>query len=202
MSEPVVPFDGTSGDAGEQTGSGGPAGRRVKAGRWVRRRGVRWVAAGAAVVVLGGTVAVAVHRHDEGPGRMMADRVPAGPRGAVGPGGKRFAKGEGRRVVEADGRRGGKGEVGRDGRPVGPGRSGGAALAPAPLPAVAAQQAVEKAAGAVPGGRVESLAVVAEQGGGSAWQAVVVGTDGVRHQVTIDGAGGSITGNTVVGAAR
>jgi hypothetical protein len=49
---------------------------------------------------------------------------------------------------------------------------------------------------------VESLAVVAEQGGGSAWQAVVVGTDGVRHRVTIDGAGGSITGNTVVGAAR
>ncbi|MFD9130481.1 PepSY domain-containing protein, partial [Kitasatospora sp. NPDC059571] len=82
--------------------------------------------------------------------------------------------------------------AGADGRP-------GIRTAPAPLPAVAAQQAVEKAVAAVPGGRVESLAVVPEQGGGTAWEAVVVGQDGVRHRVTVDGAGGAVTGNTVMG---
>ncbi|WP_405015119.1 hypothetical protein [Kitasatospora sp. NBC_01539] len=59
--------------------------------------------------------------------------------------------------------------------------------------------AVVKAAAAVPGGRVESLTAVAQQGGGRAWQAVVVGTDGVRHVVTVDGTGGALTGNTVLG---
>ncbi|MFE2608617.1 hypothetical protein ACFXDI_36050 [Streptomyces mirabilis] len=42
--------------------------------------------------------------------------------------------------------------------------------------------------------------MVAEQGGGSAWEVEVLGTDGVRHLVTIDGAGGTVTGNTVAPA--
>jgi hypothetical protein len=54
-----------------------------------------------------------------------------------------------------------------------------------------------KAAAAVAGGRVESLRVVGQQGGGSAWLAVVIGPDGVRHDVTLSGADGAVTGNTV-----
>lgn len=72
-----------------------------------------------------------------------------------------------------------------------------AGLAPAPLPALPAGQAADKALSAVPGGRVASVDPVAEQGGGTAWRVVVLGTDGVRHAVTIDGAGGTVTGNTV-----
>ncbi|MEU9193186.1 hypothetical protein [Streptomyces hundungensis] len=56
---------------------------------------------------------------------------------------------------------------------------------------------MDKAAGAVPSGKVESLLVVAQQGGGSAWQAVVLGTDGIRHAVTLAGADGTVTSNTV-----
>ncbi|MCT9094076.1 hypothetical protein N4G70_35275 [Streptomyces sp. ASQP_92] len=70
-------------------------------------------------------------------------------------------------------------------------------LAPAPLPALPAAQAVDKAAGAVSGGKVESLLVVTQQGDGSAWQAVVLGPDGVRHAVTLAGTDGTATSNTV-----
>lgn len=68
--------------------------------------------------------------------------------------------------------------------------------------ALPAAQAVDKAAGAVSGGKVESLRVVAQQGGGSAWQAVVLGPDGVRHAVTLAGADGTVTGNTVADQGR
>ncbi|MGW2250991.1 hypothetical protein ACWCXH_12415 [Kitasatospora sp. NPDC001660] len=81
----------------------------------------------------------------------------------------------------------------------GHGRDGNAdGAAPAPLPSVAASAALEKAQGAVPGGRAESLERVTAQGGTAAWSVVVVGPDGVRHQVTVDGASGELTGNTVV----
>ncbi|MFD8787597.1 hypothetical protein, partial [Kitasatospora sp. NPDC059599] len=68
-----------------------------------------------------------------------------------------------------------------------------------PLPSTEAADAVAKASAAVAGGRVESLTTVTEQGGGRAWRAVVVGPDGVRHAVTVDGSAGTITGNTVLG---
>ncbi|MFD0526874.1 hypothetical protein ACFQ1I_05720 [Kitasatospora arboriphila] len=50
----------------------------------------------------------------------------------------------------------------------------------------------------MPGGKVESLRPADRQGGGRSWQAVVVGTDGVRHLVTVDGTSGAVTGNSVV----
>jgi hypothetical protein len=46
---------------------------------------------------------------------------------------------------------------------------------------------------------VESLQAVPEQGGGSAWQVTVVGPDGVRHLVTVDGASDTVTSNTTLG---
>ncbi|MFD9389843.1 PepSY domain-containing protein [Streptomyces sp. NPDC060000] len=73
-------------------------------------------------------------------------------------------------------------------------------LAPAPLPAVSAGAAIEAANKAVAHGRTEALHVIAEQGGGSAWEVEVLGTDGVLHLVTIDGATGTVTGNTVASA--
>lgn len=40
--------------------------------------------------------------------------------------------------------------------------------------------------------------MIGQEGGGSAWLAVVVGPDGVRHRVTLSGADGAVTGNTTV----
>ncbi|WP_326586154.1 hypothetical protein [Streptomyces sp. NBC_01294] len=48
------------------------------------------------------------------------------------------------------------------------------------------------------GGKVESLRVVGQEGGGSAWLAVVLGPDGVRHAVTVSGTDGTVTSNTTV----
>ncbi|WP_190210296.1 hypothetical protein [Kitasatospora indigofera] len=184
MSEPVG-----VGAPQEQPGAGRPG--KGRAGRWVRGRSARWVVAGAAVVVIGGgAAAVAVHHEEEG--RHGGDRV--------------SAAGEHERFDGRAAHKGGDGgrDGGRDGqRAAGPGgrRADGpdAKAAPAPLPSLAAADAVAKAAAAVPDGRVESLAAVAEQGGGRAWRAVVVGPDGVRHLVTVDGVGGTVTGNTVIG---
>ncbi|BFV55707.1 hypothetical protein KCMC57_up08110 [Kitasatospora sp. CMC57] len=75
-------------------------------------------------------------------------------------------------------------------------RSDGHVRVPAPLPSLDAADAVVKASSAVPGGKVESIRPATEQGGGLAWQAVVLGPDGVRHLVTVDGADATITGNT------
>lgn len=80
---------------------------------------------------------------------------------------------------------------------AGPGRRRREAGRSAPLPSLPATQAVDKAAGAVSGGKVESLRVVVEQGGASAWDAVVLGPDGVRHDVTLSGSDGTVTGNSV-----
>ncbi|GAA2710116.1 hypothetical protein GCM10010315_09370 [Streptomyces luteosporeus] len=152
-----------------------------RAGRWVRGRSARWVAAGAAVLVIGGGAAAAVAHHhhegEEGHGHGHDRRTAADDRGWQD---------------DRDGREGRGGHEGRRGD----GRAGHAA--PAPLPSTSAADAMAKASSAVPGGKVESLRPVAEQGGGRGWRVVVQGADGVRHAVTIDGAGDTVTGNTVL----
>ncbi|MEU9040585.1 MULTISPECIES: hypothetical protein [unclassified Kitasatospora] len=196
--------DVTSG-AGKARAGLGRAGRWVR-GRWVRGRSARWVVAGAAVVVIGGgAAAVAVHHEHEGHG---------GGRWAAAGDQERYdgrdgGQGEGRDGGRDGGQGGGQGagrdregHRGHEGRTApGHGNEDGRAghAAPAPLPSTNAADALAKAASVVTGGRVESLTTVAEQGGGRAWRAVVIGADGVRHAVTVDGATGSVTGNTVLG---
>ncbi|MGW2863214.1 hypothetical protein [Streptomyces sp. NPDC001205] len=173
---PVGPGEEAAGPTGKASG------RRGRFARLTRQGRTRWVALGLVVLVGGGAAAAAVaehHHHEERAG--------------------------GRYAAEGRSHRGGPEEDGGDGakkaREAGRGRWGslpGAVVqAPAPLPALPAAQAVDKAAGAVSGGKVESLSVVAQQGGGSAWQAVVLGPDGVRHLVTLAGADGTVTSNTV-----
>lgn len=170
----------------EETGTAAGPGPAKRARRWPVGRRTRLLVAGAAAVVVvgGGAAAVALHHEGEGHGRTAAE-------------------GHGRTAAAAeDGREENGGpHRGRDGR----GREGraqdgrGARSVPAPLPATDAADAVVKASSGVPGGKVESLRAVTGQGGGRSWQAVVVGPDGVRHQVTVDGASDTITGNTVLG---
>ncbi|MEV4615506.1 hypothetical protein AB0K43_23385 [Kitasatospora sp. NPDC049258] len=165
----------------EQPGTGSP--RKGLAGRrWLRGRPARWAVAGAAAVVVvgGGAAAVAVHHEGEGHDR--------------------------RAVASDDGRQDGpdgRSRKGHDGGHEGGGHEGGGRggqqATPAPLPALDAADAVVKASSGVAGGKVESLTPVTEQGGGRAWRAVVLGPDGVRHLVTVDGATDTITGNTVLG---
>ncbi|WP_147465193.1 hypothetical protein [Streptomyces sp. 1114.5] len=172
-----------------------PVGKARRARRWLRGRPVRWVAAGAAVVVVAGGAAVAAHHVAGHHGEHRGDRkeVAAADHGHGGYGdGERGEHGQAKREHPGNGGNGGNG-----------GRQGGARAvgrpAPAPLPSTDAADAVAKAAAAVAGGKVESLSPVTEQGGGRAWQAVVLGPDGVRHLVTLDGTSGAITGNTVLG---
>ncbi|MEV6582593.1 hypothetical protein AB0M92_31035 [Streptomyces sp. NPDC051582] len=186
---------------------GGAAGRRGRLVRLAREGRTRWVALGAVVVIGGGLAAVAVaeHGHHDHVRGGFAAKVRAhgpgeGPMG--GRPGPMARKGGEPEIVDGD--RTFPDESGPAGRgPGGPGggRAGGSAKggAPAPLPALSAAQAVEKATAAVEGGKLESLRPVAQQGGGSAWLAVVLGTDGVRHAVTLAGADGAVTGNTPVG---
>ncbi|MFC5889574.1 hypothetical protein RMN57_33535 [Kitasatospora sp. CM 4170] len=142
----------------------------------MRGRTGRWVAVGAAVVVLGGgAAAVALHHEGEDHGHRKLAGEQERPDGRGGH--ERGAH-----------HRGGHAEQGQDSYGV-----------PAPLPSTDAADAVIKASSAVPGGKVESLTPATEQGGNRAWQAVVVGPDGVRHLVTVDGANATITGNTVLG---
>ncbi|MFD3542375.1 hypothetical protein ACFWUQ_23195 [Streptomyces sp. NPDC058662] len=208
---PPVPSSGESsarpGSTAEPTDR-----KRAALGRLVPRgKGARWAAAGAAVVIVGGAaVAVAVvdHHHDRvfgGPRMAWSvpgheggfERGPARPGepGQVGPG-ERGARGPGdleqRRLLKGDGRA-------ESVRPDAAARPDGAAqAAPAPLPALAIGAAAEKAAAAVTGGKVEAMRVVAQEGGGSAWRAVVLGPDGVRHAVTVSGADGTVTSNTTI----
>ncbi|MCC0099866.1 hypothetical protein K7B10_34810 [Streptomyces flavotricini] len=204
--EPPVDPDGAKTVDGATTAAGptgAAAGRRGRLVRLTREGRTRWVALGAVVVIGGGLAAVAAAEH--GHGDHMRGGFAAKAR-AHGPGEER-AEGwagplphRGGEPEVVDGDRdlpGGKGAMGRG---PGGGRVGGSAKgAPVPLPALAAAQAVEKATAAVEGGKVESLRAVAQQGGGSAWLAVVLGTDGVRHAVTLAGADGAVTGNTVLG---
>ncbi|GJF35025.1 hypothetical protein KNE206_77250 [Kitasatospora sp. NE20-6] len=169
---------------------------RPASGRVVRRRlsgrVASWVGAVAVVVLIaGGTVAVAVHHGFEEDSRSSV-------------------RGDGRDDARADGRghdrtRTHRGDVSdgeqsdgeqEDDRSVG---DAGPVRAPAPLPALDAADAVVKASSGVPGGKVETLRAVPATGGGRAWQAVVLGPDGVRHVVTVDGSTSTITSNTVLG---
>ncbi|RKE20142.1 PepSY domain-containing protein [Streptomyces sp. TLI_171] len=176
--------------------------------RLPKRRSVRWVLGSAVVVVLGvaavGT-GVALERHHDGrSGPVMVGRA-FGPDGEVtiaeGPGGKVVRRGPDGSVQVFPG--GGKvpalpelpGPV--DGFGEKSGGKSSAKLAPAPLPGVAADQALAKATAAVPGGKAAGLSVIGREGGGSSWAVEVLGADGVRHLVTVDGTDGSITGNTV-----
>ncbi|MFE2348526.1 hypothetical protein [Kitasatospora cineracea] len=199
----------------------GPAPAPVASRRSLRlpgRRGVRWVLGAAVVVVLGvaavGT-GVALERHHEhgvpvfdrayvGKGPLAAPGAPKAPgvpgkvvvRGADGsvqvfPGAGQLPEG----AAGLPGFQGFRGVQGFQGFQGGDGPAQG--LAPAALPAVPADQAVAKAAAAVPNGKVDALAVVGREGGGSSWSVEVLGTDGVRHLVTVDGTDGSVTGNTV-----
>ncbi|WP_406180371.1 hypothetical protein [Streptomyces sp. NBC_01006] len=182
--------------------TGAAAGRRGRLVRLAREGRTRWVALGAVVVIGGGLAAVAVAEHghhDRMRGGFAAKVRAHGPgepmEGWAGPMPHRGGEPE---VVDGDrGFPGGKGAVGRG--PGGGRADGSAKAAPVPLPALAAAQAVEKATAAVEGGKLESLRAVAQQGGGSAWLAVVLGPDGVRHAVTLAGADGAVTGNTVAG---
>ena len=221
------------------------AGRKARAGRWVRGRSARWVAAGAAVVVIGGgAAAAAIHHEEEDRGgrctvakvddklrmsaeeggaddkqRLLAEGGVIGKQCVLAEGGevdkkrlsaeggvadKKRLSAEGgvadKKHLSAEGGVADKKHLSaEDGSGVKDSRPGQAAPAPAPLPSLDAADAVAKAAAAVPGGKVESLTAVAQQGGGRAWQAVVVGPDGVRHLVTVDGTSGTPTGNTVLG---
>ncbi|MFD3872777.1 hypothetical protein [Streptomyces sp. NPDC058623] len=166
---------------------------RAAVGRLVPRgNGARWAAVGIAVVVVGGGVAAlaaAEHHHDRQDGPRLIRTAP-------GPGGPGEYRAEG---APGRGHRAGPEEHGEFDGPAGPGGRGDAArAAPAPLPSLAIGDAAAKAAAAVTGGKVESLRVVAQRGGGSAWLAVVLGPDGVRHSVTVSGTDGAITGNTPV----
>lgn len=192
-------------DLGAGTAATAPGPRRGAVRRLAAGRRSRWVTGGvAALVVIGGTAVVTaalVHHGDEGGVRAVA----------VGPGGLAGVK----RLI-AEGGSGGGAVVVKGGQvvkvpggivggaqavpqqPPTPGADG-TDPAPEPLPSLLAGQAVSKAAATVAGGKVESLEVVPEQGGGSAWQATVLGPDGVRHLVTLDGATGTATSNTVLG---
>ncbi|MER6444315.1 hypothetical protein DEJ51_00490 [Streptomyces venezuelae] len=181
------------------------AGARKSAalGRLVPRgKRTRWAAAGAvAVVVVGGATAVAVAGHHDH--HMRVERGPHTARAVPGPeGGLRGGPHAAGPQHERQ-----QGEPGRPAGPRTPGepRPGGAegrggfakeAPAPAPIPSLAIGEAAEKAAAAVPGGKVAGLRAVAQEGGGSAWLAVVIGSDGVRHAVTVSGTDGTITSNT------
>ena len=197
------------------------AGRKARVGRWVRSRSARWVAAGAAVVVIGGgAAAAAIHHEEEDHGgrctvakiddklRMSAEEGGADDKQRLlaegGRAGKQCVLAEGgvidkKRLLAEGGVADKKRLLAEGGSGAEDSRADQAAPAPAPLPSLDAADAVAKAAAAVPGGKVESLTAVAQQGGGRAWQAVVVGPDGVRHLVTVDGTSGTPTGNTVLG---
>lgn len=216
----AVPVEGGVEGSGE--GAGDPAGKAAGRGariarftRFARDGRGRWVALGLVVVASAGAgaavVAVADHGHDvrrtraervwdrfdverEGGGELAAP-LPARPGkpGEPGKPGLRGQKGE-RGVFPPDGSVRPGTPDGEEGFVVdGPDRS------PAPLPALPAAQALEKAEAAVPGGKAEALRVVAQEGGGSAWRVVVLGSDGVRHAVTLSGADGTVTSNTVAG---
>ncbi|MCX5192806.1 hypothetical protein OOK31_02675 [Streptomyces sp. NBC_00249] len=164
-----------------------------------RSRGARWAAVGAAAVIVGGGVAVAaVAEHHHGPRERGIRAAVPGP-GHKGDGNferkleRKFEDGPGRGPV-------GQGErhEARKGGPKAAGPGAAARKAPAPLPSLAIGQAADKAAAAVPGGKVEGLRAVAQEGGGSAWLAVVLGSDGVRHAVTVSGTDGTITANVTL----
>ncbi|WP_043471584.1 hypothetical protein [Kitasatospora sp. MBT66] len=167
--------------------------KQASTGRWRPGRRARWGGAVAVTVLIaGGAVAAAAHHgfeeHEDrasahadgrGHGHTRADRADGHDGGHDG--------------GHEDGHEGGRNDSDRRADDAGP------HLAPAPLPSLDAADAVVKASSAVPGGKVESLHPVSATGGGRAWQAVVLGPDGVRQAVTVDGTTFAITANTVTG---
>ncbi|MFF2512809.1 PepSY domain-containing protein [Streptomyces sp. NPDC058086] len=175
---------------------------RARLPRVSRRRGT---VLGAAVLLAAAAGAAVVVHHDHGEkgdhGRFAAEHRRADGRddrqGAYGQ-----ARG-GRGGQNDESRLGGNGQgtqSSQGGQNSRSGQSTAGTLAPAPLPVVSAAAAIEAAGKAVSDSKTEALRVVAEQGGGSAWEVEVLGADGVRHLVTIDGATGTVTGNTVAPA--
>ncbi|MFF0410636.1 hypothetical protein ACFYUY_09370 [Kitasatospora sp. NPDC004745] len=194
-----------------------PAPKRSRAARlrgWASGQEKR-IAAGVAAVALVGAGAVVVSVAHEGMARGHHGALDRAGDGPVGKGpwshGGRGENGRGDEGGSHDhgdlGGRGGdehRAGAGRhhgggqgEGRGDGPGADAGRP-APAPLPSLGASAALDKAQAAVPGGRAESLNRVTAQGGSAAWAVVVMGPDGVRHRVTVDGTSGELTGNTVV----
>lgn len=206
MSDSVPPSEQaeTAAVTAPVTAPGAEARKSAALGRLVPRgKRARWVAAGAvAVVVVGAVTAVAVAEHHDH--HMRVDRGPhmawagPGPEGGLR-GGPHAGEPRHEREQGEPGRPAGPKVPGEQGRPGGAGGRGGfdkGAPAPAPIPSLAIGEAAEKAAAAVPGGKVAGLRAVAQEGGGSAWLAVVIGSDGVRHAVTVSGTDGTITSNT------
>ncbi|GAA2238638.1 hypothetical protein GCM10010430_19620 [Kitasatospora cystarginea] len=206
MSQSVPP---ESFDSAETPATGEAATKASLRDRYLRlpkRRRPRLVALGAAVAVLGvagvGAAAVVHHgmEHEGGRhGHFAAGHEHAGRDGEGKDGESKGGEGKGGGRSHGHDHgwtgQGGQDGAGRDGAGYG---GEPADLAPAPLPAVPADQALAKAVAAVPGGKADTLRAVGQQGGGSAWAVEVLGPDGVRHLVTIDGAAGSVTGNTIV----
>ncbi|MET8137073.1 MULTISPECIES: PepSY domain-containing protein [unclassified Streptomyces] len=157
----------------------------------------RWLALGVGGVLLGGAVvgAAAVADHDRGE-RGDRKHIEAVRDWKGGDRGELRTRGEDR------GESGYRNDESRTRQNTGSDQDGQSGLAPAPVPAVSAATAIEAAGKAVPGGKPDALRVVAQQGGGSAWEVEVLGADGVRHLVTLDGATGKVTGNTVASAAQ
>ncbi|MET8752042.1 hypothetical protein ABZW32_18355 [Streptomyces sp. NPDC004667] len=191
----------------EPAQEGKPGGRKRLARVLPRGKGVRWAAAGVAAVAIvgGGAAAVAVAEHHERAGKGHGVEWAEGDHEG-GRGHGRAHEGKGEREDGPGRGREGKGErmahrqgapTVRDGADL-PGNAPKQAQAPAPLPSLPIGQAAEKAAGAVSGGKVEALRPVAQEGGGSAWLAVVLGPDGVRHAVTVSGSDGTVSGNVVM----
>ncbi|MFD7590520.1 PepSY domain-containing protein [Kitasatospora sp. NPDC059811] len=182
----------------EQASQAQPQSKRPRAARlrgWAGGR-ERRIAAGVAAVALigaGGLVALAVAHEEHGRGDHRGLSRAEG--GSSDEHGGRNGGGNGGGRSAHDGTDGTARSAGSD---RGEGHAKRGRTAPAPLPSLAASTALEKAQGAVPGGRAESLRRVAQQGGSAAWAVVVVGPDGVRHLVTVDGTSGELTGNTVV----
>ncbi|GAA3256162.1 hypothetical protein [Streptomyces lavendulae] len=193
---PSEPSEKSGQSAPEAEAGSGGRGRLARV--LPRGRGGRWAAAGvaAAVIVGGGAAAVAVAGHHH-------ERVGKGPRFEWAEGGHEGGHGHGREGKgERMAHRKGAPEI-RDGADALAGtpkgiRKGTQKSAPAPLPSLPIGQAAEKAAGAVSGGKVESLRPVAQEGGGSAWLAVVLAPDGVRHAVTVSGSDGTVSGNVTL----
>ncbi|MEU8436749.1 hypothetical protein AB0F18_28350 [Streptomyces sp. NPDC029216] len=184
----------------EAVAGDGGAQRKGRLGRVVPRgAGARWAVAGAAaaVIVGGGAAAVAVaghhHGHHEamGKGGRMAWSEPGhdgrheGKHGGKHGGGPQGERPHPKKPKVRDGAAAARGDFARK-----------APAARAPLPALPIDQAAQKAAAAVPGGKVEALRVIPQQGGAGSWQAVVLGPDGVRHAVTVSGTDGTLTANT------
>ncbi|MGO4456918.1 hypothetical protein AB4039_06245 [Streptomyces sp. M-16] len=187
----------------EPAQEGKPGGRKRLARVLPRGKGARWAAAGVAAVAIvgGGAAAVAVADHHERAGKghrvEWAEGGHEGGRGHGREGGPgRAHEGKGERKAHQQGA-----PKVREGAGV-PGVAPKRAAAPAPLPSLPIGQAAEKAAGAVGGGKVEALRPVAQEGGGSAWLAVVLGPDGVRHAVTVSGSEGTVSGNVVMDGRR